>query len=254
MHLIELANDDVMAESERILRAVFNNELRSGTIDQDLIIAVAEKLKSGVIKGFKNDVAIDFNSPDYRMLLNLKKNVYGFSAAKNYQEILAMNNLLTDENGAVKSFDQFKADAMPLYEIYNTDYLKTEYNLAINGATAASRWVGFEENKEEMPLLMYQTVGDDRVRAEHRVLDRTIRPVGDSFWNVYYPPNGFNCRCTVNQIPQGTATPRADVPLPEIDPMFRVNLAKKNLIFPPDHPYYDGCPKDIVLKGQDLMK
>ena len=52
---------------------------------------------------------------------------------------------------------------------------------------------------ELLPMLTYQTVGDGRVRPEHAMLDEISRPVGDKFWNTYFPPNGWNCRCTVLQ-------------------------------------------------------
>ena len=253
-HPVTLASDDLLKESERIIRAVFNNELQSGSIDPDFVKAVAEKLKSGVINGFKKDVAVDFASPDYRMLLSLKKNVFSFSAAKNYKEIVAMNEALVDDTGAVKSFDQFKTDAMQISEVFNKSYLETEYNLAVNASLMASHWADFEANAEAMPLLMYQTVGDDRVRSEHRALDGVKKPVGDAFWNTYYPPNGWNCRCSVNQLPQGHETPSSKIVRPAVPSMFRVNLAKQGLVFPPDHPYYDGVPDDILTKGEDLLK
>ena len=51
--------------------------------------------------------------------------------------------------------------------------------------------------QDVLPFWQYMTVGDDRVRPEHAVLDgfqaRSIDPV----WRKIYPPNGFNCRCIV---------------------------------------------------------
>lgn len=41
----------------------------------------------------------------------------------------------------------------------------------------------------------YVTVGDDRVRPEHEVLDGVTLPKDDPFWQRFYPPNGWNCRC-----------------------------------------------------------
>ncbi len=43
----------------------------------------------------------------------------------------------------------------------------------------------------------YLTVGDDRVRPEHAVLDGFVAREADPVWNKIYPPNGFNCRCIV---------------------------------------------------------
>jgi len=41
----------------------------------------------------------------------------------------------------------------------------------------------------------YVTVGDDRVREAHERLDGIKRKVGDPFWEKFWPPNGWGCRC-----------------------------------------------------------
>lgn len=46
----------------------------------------------------------------------------------------------------------------------------------------------------------YVTVGDVRVRPEHRGLDGTILPKNHPLWNTIFPPNGYGCRCTVIEI------------------------------------------------------
>jgi SPP1 gp7 family putative phage head morphogenesis protein len=46
----------------------------------------------------------------------------------------------------------------------------------------------------------YVTVGDDRVRPEHAVLDGTKLPKDDPRWGEIMPPNGWNCRCSVLEI------------------------------------------------------
>lgn len=43
----------------------------------------------------------------------------------------------------------------------------------------------------------YVTAGDDRVRPSHAILDGVTLPKGDKFWQTFYPPNGWNCRCQV---------------------------------------------------------
>jgi SPP1 gp7 family putative phage head morphogenesis protein len=50
---------------------------------------------------------------------------------------------------------------------------------------------------EALPFWQYFTVGDDRVRLEHAVLDGFVARADDPVWNKIYPPNGFNCRCIV---------------------------------------------------------
>lgn len=48
-----------------------------------------------------------------------------------------------------------------------------------------------------MPLLVYRSMRDRRVRAAHRRLEGVTLPKDDSFWDTHYPPNGWRCRCKV---------------------------------------------------------
>lgn len=42
---------------------------------------------------------------------------------------------------------------------------------------------------------VYLTVGDNRVRDSHRVMDGMRAPKDDPIWNTWTPPCGWNCRC-----------------------------------------------------------
>lgn len=53
------------------------------------------------------------------------------------------------------------------------------------------------------PYWQYFTVGDDDVRPSHRPLHGIIKPADDSFWKVWFPPNGDKCRCTVVSLSEG---------------------------------------------------
>ena len=59
--------------------------------------------------------------------------------------------------------------------------------------------------KAILPIWQYWTVGDNRVRPEHRVLHRFAAHADDPVWLKIYPPNGYNCRCSVIPIPAAGA-------------------------------------------------
>ena len=82
---------------------------------------------------------------------------------------------------------------------YNANYLKTEYEFAQSSAMMAARWKEFEKDGDNY-YLQYRTVGDKRVRKTHRMLHNITLPFSSKFWDKYFPPNGWNCRCTVVQV------------------------------------------------------
>ena len=133
------------------------------------------------------------------MRLRLQQSNYIFSGIKTFHELNEAFPSLIDSNGNRKPFEQFLNDVQKIDQTYNQNYLRAEYNFVQASATMAAKWEEFQEDGERYNL-QYRTAKDDRVRPEHAALDRVTLPITDSFWESYYPPNGWNCRCTVVQV------------------------------------------------------
>lgn len=71
------------------------------------------------------------------------------------------------------------------------------YSTNMRTAHMAGRWKQFERNKKTRPYLVYMTVGDERVRHDHKSWHLLALKVDDVFWLTHYPPNGWGCRCYV---------------------------------------------------------
>lgn len=129
----------------------------------------------------------------------LKESNYVFSGIKTFHELNEAFPSLLDEEGNRKPFNQFLNDVQKVYDAYNVQYLRTEYNFAQASALMAARWKQFEQDGDRY-YLQYRTVGDKRVRRTHRMLHNITLPIESPFWDKYFPPNGWNCRCTVVQV------------------------------------------------------
>ncbi len=137
--------------------------------------------------------------PNAPMRQRLQRSNYIFSGIKTFHELNEAFPSLIDENGDRKPFEQFLNDVQKIDRTYNRNYLRAEYNFCHASATMAAKWEQFEEDEDRYNL-QYRTANDDKVRPEHAALDRVTLPMSDSFWKTYYPPNGWNCRCTVVQV------------------------------------------------------
>jgi SPP1 gp7 family putative phage head morphogenesis protein len=73
------------------------------------------------------------------------------------------------------------------------------YNTNLRMARAAGRWDQIERQAQARPFLRYSAVMDSKTRPEHAAWHGLVLPVDDPFWKTHYPPNGWNCRCTVTQ-------------------------------------------------------
>lgn len=129
----------------------------------------------------------------------LKESNYVFSGIKTFHELNEAFPSLLDEEGNRKPFNQFLNDVQKVYDTYNVQYLRTEYNFAQASALMAARWKKFEQDGDRYNL-QYRTMYDKRVRRTHRMLHNITLPITSPFWDKYFPPNGWGCRCTVVQV------------------------------------------------------
>jgi len=146
-------------------------------------------------------------SPDRReaLMARLQGNIYAFSAAKSYEQMTALRNAVYDTQGKAVPWEQYKAVAQGIDKRYNLTYLATERATVIRGTEAALRWDDIQQYADVAPLLEYVTAGDGDVREEHAALAGIIEPADSPFWRQYYPPNGWDCRCSVRSLSQREA-------------------------------------------------
>lgn len=81
----------------------------------------------------------------------------------------------------------------------NDHRIKTVWQTGLQTVYNLSKRRGYMLNPS-VDLLRYDAVNDNRTRPEHRKLDNFIAPKNHPIWNTIYPPNGYNCRCTVKAI------------------------------------------------------
>lgn len=143
------------------------------------------------------------------MRQRLQRSDYIFSGIKTFHELNEAFPSLIDENGNRKPFEQFLNDVHKIDETYNANYLRAEYNFVANSAIMASKWEQFAKDGDRYNL-QYRTENDDRVRPEHAALHGITLPPSDPFWELFYPPNDWGCRCNAVQVPPAKypATPR----------------------------------------------
>ena len=220
---------------------------------QKFIETHADVLSDATSKGIGDREA------DFAFRQSLENSNYIFSGMKTFHELNEAFPRLIDETGNRKSFQQFVDDVRSIHDTYNKNYLLTEYNFAMASANAARQWVEIERDGDEY-LLQYRTMNDDRVRPEHAALEGVTLPPSDSFWDAYYPPNGWNCRCHAVQVRRSkyTATDHEEAlrlgqqaTAKDTRGIFRFNSGKERKTFPDYNPYtIQRCRDCDLAKGK----
>lgn len=80
--------------------------------------------------------------------------------------------------------------------------LRTIFETNMRVSYAAGHWSRFQRQKTARPFLRYVAIRDERTRPQHAALHNLVLPVDHPFWQVFAPPNGWNCRCTLQNLSQ----------------------------------------------------
>jgi SPP1 gp7 family putative phage head morphogenesis protein len=195
---------------DQLIRDIFNGEIDLKNLPEDLYEAVAEQLTKGLYKGFGQSLDdIKFGTKDYDLLAELRENVYMFSVARTFQQTLEMSDALIDEDGELRSLNDFKEEAKKINDKYNGDGTKTnpgwidaEYNTAILQGYNANKWDTIMKQKETLPYVRRVAVGDEATCEICGELNGIVLPADDPEWQVIGGMSHFNCRCIDEQLEQ----------------------------------------------------
>ena len=243
-----------------MMRALYKEEgasLRIGILAepaaQEFITAHSDTLDSSFKQVEMSDI----------MRRRLNRSNYVFSGMKAFHELNEAFPSLLDENGNRKTFERFLKDVQSIDATYNSNYLRSEFNFVQASAEMAAKWEGFMQDGDRY-YLQYRTAHDNKVRPEHAALHGVTLPITDSFWEEYYPPNGWNCRCTVVQVRKSRypATPHDEAMAlgeealqRDTKGMFRFNPGKQEKAVPDYNPYTISRCKDCdIAKGKQNLR
>lgn len=225
-------------------------------LPKEIYETTAKKLNDGVKNGYSHSkkLSFKFDEIDKGMIADLNENIYMFSAAKTFQQTLEMSEKLVDENGTIIPFKDFEEQAGEIFDQYNKNWLKAEYDTAISASRSASKWVDIQKNKSDFPFLKYIAVMDAHTCEICAPLDGITLPVDDPFWNENMTPQHFFCECTVETLDEQDADEEGVSQSDEVeeavsksqetkDPLFNFNPGKDKIIFQDTgkykHPYFE---------------
>lgn len=171
-----------------------------------------------------------------------------------YDEILAAledGNTLSEFRSRINAFLQDEG-----YE--GLDPLQADLIFRTNIQTAYN--VGHYEQMTDpdvmklRPYWQYDAVQDSHTRPSHLAMDGKVFPADHPVWDIWFPPNGFRCRCTVRtlskrQVEAWGLTVEDKFPAIAPDSHFGTNPAKVK--FEPD---LKGYPDALVKAYQNREK
>lgn len=239
---------------EAYLLAIYSGLITTNALSVDYHEKIGGTLYNGVLKGWG---AVRFNEAEQEILAGLTENIYVFSAAKQYQQVREMEEIIKAFSKAANElipYSEFKKGALEIFETYNQNWLRTEYNTAIAQSQNAKKWAKIQAEKEIFPLLQYKTQNDGLVREAHAQWHNVIKPVNDPFWINNMPTNGWNCRCFTQQIEEGEVSENVPELTEDEQPeLFKMNAGRDKLIFDPNkHPYFSVARGDAALRDDNF--
>jgi len=184
----------------------------------------------------------EFPEDDNRFVLQnaFKINLEEFSYAKTLTQFHLFKDLMFDDKGKIQSFATVKKAIADTGEVFNRNYLAAEHQFVTQSAIMAHKWETLDSE-----YLEFTTVGDSRVRPEHKLFDKFTAPKSDPIWRRLYTPLDWGCRCTIIPGVSKNVSKEYDSEWANkvVDPLvkgtiFDNNVGITKVIFNKTHPYF----------------
>jgi SPP1 gp7 family putative phage head morphogenesis protein len=137
-----------------------------------------------------------------RLSAEAKVRAFAVSGMAKGAELDTVFSALQRAIDAGTSFADFKADLAEILgrrgwtgpRAWRVDNI---FRTNIQTAYGVGRYRQMQQAVAERPFWQYSAVNDSRTRPTHAAMDGKVFRHDDPFWDTWYPPNGFRCRCGV---------------------------------------------------------
>jgi len=240
-----------------LAQQVYSGKVTPKNLPLDVYVFNGTQLKSASEKALKIKFSeIDYKTPNFKRIEACRTNIWKFSSAKTFHQVVQMNDALIQDNKIIP-FADFKEKVAEINDKFNDTWLETEYNTAFGQSQMIEQWARFEEQADILPYLQYVTSSGEATCDICQPCDNVTLPVDDPFWDENTPLQHFNCECLIIQVPADEAkvTPQreADRISEDVSPlkhgMFMSNAGKSGIIFNKETPYFN-VPKQYETFAQ----
>jgi phage gp29-like protein len=210
---------------------------------------------TGIASGVGRGLVAEFGKTNEEFIATLKGNTATFAAFKTHAQANEIAAQLVDENGSLRSFDQFRKTVLgtTINRDYNKNWLKTEYNTAVRSSRMAAKWKQIEKTKRLYPNVEFLESTAANKRPEHLNFVGTILPIEHPFWLTHTPPLDWGCECSIRATDkEPTGVPDVGEP---IDTVFDNNPGvTAEIINMEQHPYFTNVNTDMAQMIKELVK
>jgi len=175
------------------------------------------------LEWFRDKVPLSADA--YRALADeVKSLAFGIAGVQNVQIVALIQAALEQALAEGSTFSVFldRIDALFDAQAPGTTpgraHLENVFRTNLQSAYQAGRLEGQRQAAGRRPYWQYNAIDDDRVRESHLAQDGKVYRYDHPFWDRWYPPNGYQCRCTVTTLSEdelgefGLQVSQADAP------------------------------------------
>ena len=180
--------------------------------------------------------------PDDDFRQALRHNNAVFAAFKTHRLQNDVARQLTDSNGNLKTFEQWKNDVRTITSHQCDRWLRTEYDTAVLRARQAANWQQFLREADVLPNLKWMPSTSPNPGKDHQQFWNTVLPIAHNFWNQHRPGDRWNCKCDLRSTDEPpTAVPNAPMGGSDPQPGLDNNPGIDAKIFADSHPYISNA-------------
>jgi hypothetical protein len=244
--------ETVKAAIRRIYEKKFNPLTE---IDEDVFNETWSLFNRATDEGFGIP---DYGDPDYDFYQQIRYNNAVFSAFRTHRLQNDIAAGLLDENGKLKSFEQFSNDVQTITDHNVKHWLRTEYDTAILRAHQAADWVQFGKAKDILPNLRWMpttSITPDLIHRRYWEAELTL-PQEHPFWTKHRPGDRWNCKCSLEATDDPVKGKHVldDDGQPEPDKGLDNNPGIDAKLFSDTHPYIENAYKGAEKAVGDFIE